>query len=338
MRPACVTRYLFFTLISASLPAQVLHKPARPVIRIAYDTQRSNVVYLPLELARALHYFEDAGLQVEMGPLQKHVHASELLRKKQAEFSGNSIAHAIEENNPQDPLKMVASFTNLPSVTLVIRKDLRSRIHSIKDLKGCRIGVSSIGSGTHILAASILASAGYSFNDVHIIPVGTGPSIQAAMKAKSIDAVLTTDPMTIKLLLGGDGSILLDLTSPEETKRVFEGNYQFTGLLTREDMIQEHPELVQSVVSVIVRTSHFIATHSATEIAAVLPSSVVGDRYIYIKSIEHMRKAFSQDAQVSPDAVENTIRSLAIYGSIPSTHIDPQRFYDMQFVKQARLH
>jgi len=166
----------------------------------------------------------------------------------------------------------------LPTVTLVIRRELRPQIRSIQDLKGRRIGVTAIGAGTHQLAASILRKAGYSLSDVQIVPVGSGTPLITAMKLKQIDAAMATDPTTTRLLLNGDGSLLLDMVTYEDTQRVFNGEYQFTGLLARPEVMAARPELVQSMVNAVVRTNRFMATHSAADIAAQLPPAIVQDR------------------------------------------------------------
>jgi NitT/TauT family transport system substrate-binding protein len=309
---------------------------AKPVVHLAVGSMAGNIVYLQLDLAKALHYFEDAGLDVRVRPFEKGADAAQALLEGRVDFSANSIDHVIALGTSGGSLKMVASFTDLPTVTLMVRRDLRSQIRSIRDLKGKRIGVTSIDSGTHVLAASILKAAGYSLRDVTILEVGAGKSLILAMKQKRIDAAITTDPTTIQLLLGGDASLLLDMVTYEETQRVFTGGYQFTGLLTRRDMIVQHSALVQKMVDVMVRTNLYIATHSAAEISAVLPADIVGDRYVYVKSLEHSRPAFSRSSLVTPQSVANNVQSLITFGSIAADqHLDPSNFYDMSFVMHS---
>jgi NitT/TauT family transport system substrate-binding protein len=285
-------------LIPSPTPAEKLAAPKS--VQLAVGSTAGNIVYLQLDIACALHYFEDAGLAVHIQSFRKGADAADALLKRHVDFSANSIDHVITLGSNGALLKMVTSFTDLPTVTLVVRRDLRSQIRSIHDLKGHRIGVTSLGSGTHVLIASILKKSGYSLADVTVLPVGAGDSLIEAMKRKQIDAAVSTDPTTIRLLLDGQASLLLDMVTFEETQRVFKGTYQFTGLLTREDVIQKQPELVQKMVGVMVRADHYIATHSAAEIAAALPPDIVGDRYIYIKSLEHSRRSFSRDVLVTP--------------------------------------
>ncbi len=335
-RLGCSLTLMLMVPLSASV---AMAPPARKTVHLAVGSMPGNIVYLQIDLARALHYFEDAGINVRIDSLRKGAEAADDLQQRRVDFSANSIDHVITLGSAGGNLKMVTSFTDLPTVTLVVRRDLRSQIHTIADLRGRRIGVTSLGSGTHVLLASILKKNGFSLKDVTVTPVGAGDSLIAAVKQKQVDAALATDPTTIRLLLDGDASLLLDMVTLEETQRVFSGSYQFTGLLTREDVIEHNPELVQQMVAVMVRANHYIATHSAAEIAAALPANIVGDRYIYIKSLEHSRPAISHDGLVTPESIVNNLQSLITFGSIAGNYpINPATFYDMSFVKKALAH
>jgi NitT/TauT family transport system substrate-binding protein len=314
---------------------------AREKVRLAVGSLPGNVVYLQIDLARALHYFQDEGLDVTSRFFDGGTEAAKALARSEFEFSANSIDHAIKlrgaSGNPD--LRMVASFTDLPCVTLVVRRDLRPRIRSIRDLKGARVGVTAIGAGTHVLLASVLQRAGFTLNDVTVVRAGAGDTMIAAIRNHEIEAGMATDPATTRLLLSGDASILLDMSDEEETATVFAGRYQFTGLMARAEVLRNRPALAQKMVNAVVRANRFIASHSAAQIAAALPADIVGDRYIFVKSLEHSRPGLSKDGRVSPVAVGNNIRSLRTFGLTLSgdsgSDPDPRLFLSNQFVDAA---
>jgi NitT/TauT family transport system substrate-binding protein len=324
-----------FCLLLAGTPASRTPTPApKQRVRLAVGSKPGNLVYLPLDLARALNYFAEEGLDVEFTNFDGGTDAALSLAAGHADFSGNSIDHAIKLRSAGKDLKMIVSFTTLPTVTLVIRRDLKPQIQAIQDLKGRRLGVTAIGAGTHVLAASILKKAGCSLADVQVVAVGSGPRLIQALKSGQVDAAMATDPTTTELLMSGDASLLLDMVTFEETQRIFTGEYQFTGLLTRPDLIATRPQLVQSVVNVIVRANRFIATHSAADIAARLPAGIVRDRYIYVKSLEHSRPSFSKDGLVTRNGVANNIQSQITFGLVapPAGSLEPTSFFDMHYV------
>jgi NitT/TauT family transport system substrate-binding protein len=326
---------LFLALIAITFA-----NPSKQRVRLAVGSQPGNLVYLPLDLARAQNYFAEEGLEAEVVNFDGGTEAALALAAGKADFSGNSIDHAVKLRDSGRDLKMVVSFTTLPTVTLVIRRDLKPQIRSIQDLKGRKLGVTALGAGTHVLAASILKKAGGSLDDVKVTAVGSGPKLIQALKSGQVDAAMATDPTTTALLMSGDGSLLLDMVTLDETQRIFVGEYQFTGLLTRPDLIESRPQLVQSVVNALVKANRFIATHSAADIAAHLPASIVQDRYIYVKSLEHTRPAFSKDGLVTRRGVANNIQSQVTFGSVSasSAALDPASFFDMQFVLKTLAH
>jgi NitT/TauT family transport system substrate-binding protein len=306
-------------------------------VRLAVGSRAGNIVYLQIDLAQALGYFEQEGLDVSIHYFDGGTAAAEALVSKAYEFSANSIDHAVKMRDAG--LQMIASFTDLPCVTLVVRKDLRQQIKSIRDLKGRRIGVTAIGAGTHVLAASVLHKAGYSLRDVQIVAAGSGDPFIEAMRRQQIDVGMATDPTTTRLLLNGEASILLDMTTTEETNQIFTGPYQFTGLLTRPDVVREHPAIVQAMVNAIVKANRYISGHSAAEIAGKLPASISGDRYVYVKSLEHSRPGFSREGLVTSAAVENNILSQRTFGLLPeSTRLDPALFLNDRFVLGSAAH
>ena len=327
--PLCLA--LAFTLSGASK-----HSAEKDKVHFAVGSKPGNIVYLQVDLARALGYLTEKGLDADFEYFDGGTGAATALVSGRADFSGNSIDHALKLQTEGKGLIMVASFTSLPTVTLVVRRDLRPEIRSIRNLNGRRIGVTAIGAGTHVLIASILKKAGYSLADVVILPVGSGKSLISALERKEVDVAMATDPTTIELLMSGEGSLLLDMVTFEETQRIFVGEYQFTGLMTRPDVIAAHPDLVQRVVDVFVKTNQFIATHSAADIAARLPASIVQDRYVYVKSLEHSRPSFSKDGLVTRTGVANNLQSQITFAAIrPSPGLDPTTFFDMRFVLKA---
>ena len=310
---------------------------AKQRVRLAVGSRQGNLVYLPLDLARAQDYFAEEGLDAEFVNFDAGTEAALALASGKADFSGNSIDHAVKMRPAGRDLRMITSFTTLPTVTLVIRRNLKQQIRTIQDLKGRRLGVTAIGAGTHVLAAYILKKSGASIDDVKVSAVGSGSRLIQALKSGQVDAAMATDPTTTALLMSGDASLLLDMVTFDETQRIFNGEYQFTGLLTRPEVISSHPDLVQKVVNALVKANRFIASHSAADIAARLPARIVQDRYIYVKSLEHTRPAFSKDGLLTRSGVTNNILSLVTFGSVPASavNLDPASFFDMQFVRKA---
>src|SRR5258708_22289587 len=335
-------RVLRLSVASASLALALIAvgygRTSRQRVRVAVGSRPGNLVYLPLDLARAQDYFAEEGIEAELVHFDGGTEAARALAAGQADFSGNSIDHAVGLRASGRELKMVASFTPLPTVTLVIRRDWKQQIRSIQDLKGRRLGVTAIGAGTHVLAAYILKKSGGSLADVEVSAVGSGATLIQALKSGKVDAAMATDPTTTALLMSGDASLLLDMVTFDETQRIFNGEYQFTGLLTRPDLIASKPQLVQSVVNAMVRANRFIATHSAADIALRLPANIVQDRHIYVMGLEHTRPSFSKDGLVTRSGVADNLQSQVTFGAVraASASLDPASSLDLPVMLQTQ--
>src|ERR1700687_4781138 len=74
----------------------VAETPRKQKIRLAVGSKPGNIVYLQVDLARALGYFTDKGLDVDFQYFDGGTGAAAALASGRAEFSGNSIDHAMK--------------------------------------------------------------------------------------------------------------------------------------------------------------------------------------------------------------------------------------------------
>lgn len=89
------------------------------------------------------------------------------------------------------PLRFLFTTFNRPMFWLYSKPDIRS----IKDLKGKRVGVSSLGSGPDSLLRDLLKRHGLEGGrDVVIMPMGAGTARFVALKAGSVDAAMLSIP------------------------------------------------------------------------------------------------------------------------------------------------
>src|SRR5215469_10554275 len=65
-------------------------------VRVAVGSQPGNIVYLHIDLARSLGYFEQEGLDAVFHYFDAGTAAAEALNAQEYDFSANSIDHAIK--------------------------------------------------------------------------------------------------------------------------------------------------------------------------------------------------------------------------------------------------
>ncbi|MCJ7635314.1 hypothetical protein MUP77_23360, partial [Candidatus Bathyarchaeota archaeon] len=107
-----------------------------------------------------------------------------------------------------------------------------------------------------------------------------------------------------------------------------------TGILTRQDVIDGYPELVQKVVNAHVRVLKWIHTHTEQEIAAVLSSDIIGsDRSQYVKTLQLLKEFYSPDGKISEEGAANVLAAMKISGVLDeAVSIKPERFFTNQFI------
>jgi len=92
------------------------------------------------------------------------------------------------------PIRFMFTTFNRPMFWLYSRSDIRS----VENLKGKKVGVSSLGSGPDSLLREILKKHGFDGGrDVVILPVGSGTARFFALQAGTVDAAMLSIPANL---------------------------------------------------------------------------------------------------------------------------------------------
>jgi len=130
--------------------------------------------FLPFDLALAKGFFQAEGLDLEVTYLTGGTTTAQALLAGQVDFSLNAIDHAFKAAaRGKDNLRMVALMNRVPGMVLVVDSRYRDTIRDIGDLVGKRLGVTSKGSGTHMVLNFLLAQKGVDPQSVTVVKAGT---------------------------------------------------------------------------------------------------------------------------------------------------------------------
>ncbi len=169
-------------------------------------------VYLNFDLAQALGYFTEQGLDVELHYFEGGSDAAAALESGKVDFSGNTMDHVLEAQIAGQHLRMLMNFLDHPCATLVVRSDLAKAIASVQDLRGHKVGVTQLGSATHTLTVFVAAKAGVSASDFEVVEVGAA-AMPDALANGTVDAAMGVPPYTTRLIASGKATVLVDLSS-----------------------------------------------------------------------------------------------------------------------------
>ena len=96
-----------------------------------------------------------------------------------------------------------------PLTGIVVQRELYDGgLRGIADLKGKRIGITTLGSTFHYHLGNVLEKAGLTLADVRVVPLQTMPAAIEALKGKQVDAILLPQPFPGVAESQGFGKIL----------------------------------------------------------------------------------------------------------------------------------
>lgn len=294
------------------------------------------VHFLPLDLAVALGYFKDQGLEPEITYLKGGTSTAQALISKQVDFSTNSIDHAYKAAaKGKDDLRMVVLLNQTPGMVLVVDSKHKDKVKTIADLEGMRLGVTSKGSATNMVLVFLLSKNGISPDSVTVVKTGTS-TFPPALKNGDIDGGIAIEPFASMMVEQGDAFVLQRMITAEDSQKAFGGPYSLTGILTRQDVIDSKPELVQKVVNVHIRALKWIRDHSEEEVTDALTSEVVGsDKERYVKTLKALKEFLSPDGALNEEGAANVLAAMKVSGVLKNaTSVKVSDFISHRFVEQ----
>jgi ABC-type nitrate/sulfonate/bicarbonate transport system substrate-binding protein len=84
----------------------------------------------------------------------------------------------------------------------------RPEIQSVSDLRGKRVGASSLSAGTGTLAKIMLRARGLAPDDYQLVQAGGNPARFAALQSGGVDAAMLSDPVNFQAVLEGYRNLL----------------------------------------------------------------------------------------------------------------------------------
>jgi ABC-type nitrate/sulfonate/bicarbonate transport system substrate-binding protein len=118
--------------------------------------------------------------------------------------SGPGLAFLVKGS----PAKGIAAMADPPlTFALVVRND--DSIKTLDDLKGKKVGVSTVGSVTGWLVGETARRKGWGYDGMALTPIGDDASRVAAVKTRAIDAAVVNLAAAFKFAQSGEGRVLL---------------------------------------------------------------------------------------------------------------------------------
>jgi len=295
-------------------------------------------IYLPAALADRLGYFKEQGLDVQVLSDTSGGHAEDGLLTGSVQGVVGFYDHTIDLQAKGKFVQAVVQFSQAPGEAVVVATRQADAIRTPADFRGHVLGVTGLGSSTHLLMQYLVAQHGIKKGEVTVSGVGSGDAFTAALREGRIDVGMTTEPTVSRLLKSGEARLLVDLRTPAQATSELGGLYPAACLYMSTPWISTHRDEVQRLVNALVKSLHFIATHSAQEIAAQLPADyMAGDRALYVGTLQQSKSMFTTDGVMPASGPANVLRVMrAAERAVVGKPIDLSRTYTTEFAQAAR--
>jgi NitT/TauT family transport system substrate-binding protein len=298
----------------------------------------SKQIYLPYMLAKRLGYYNKIGLNVNLTDEPAGADATVNMLAGQVQGVGGFYDHTIALQGQGKSAESVVSMLQVPGEVELCRTDLKGQIHSPADFKGRSLGITDVGSSTDFLTQYMTTKAGVSPASTTRRGVQAGATFIAAMKQKTIDCGMTTEPTVSQVLQSHLGYILEDMRTSAGARKALGGEYPATSLYMQTSYVNAHRQIVQKLVNAYVATLKWIQSHTAAQIADEMPADYYAGvgKAAYIKALDGEKGIFNPTGIMPTGGPKTCLAVLSAFNpAVKGKTIDLTKTYTDEFVKAA---
>jgi NitT/TauT family transport system substrate-binding protein len=216
----------------------------------------------------------------------------------------------------------VAAMYGPPS-NLALSVLTRSPIKTVADLKGKRIGVTTLGSLTEWLTRKLSQQQGWGAEGIQVMPLGAVPARLAAMERNELDGLVIESATAYELEEQGKARTITLFGDIEK-------HFYTHVIYATDEMIEKRPELLRRFLRGWFKTVAFMKTNkdaavkSGAKVVEVRESIV---SKVYDTQIGDFSTDGAWDAQ-SIDVIRNSLKELGILDFVP----EAKTIYNDKFV------
>jgi ABC-type nitrate/sulfonate/bicarbonate transport system substrate-binding protein len=163
--------------------------------------------FVPADVGERTGIFKKHGVEIEISNFGGDARLQQAMAADGIDValgSGPGLAFIVKGS----PAKGIAAMAGPPLLfALVVRND--DTIKSADDLKGRKVGVSTVGSVTSWIITEVSRQKGWGVDGMTQVPIGDDANRIAALKTRSIDAAIVNLAQALNFVQRGEGRVLL---------------------------------------------------------------------------------------------------------------------------------
>jgi NitT/TauT family transport system substrate-binding protein len=210
-----------------------------------------------------------------------------------------------------------------PPANLALTVLSRSSIKTIADLKGKKIGVTTLGSLTDWLTRELSRQQGWGPDGIQVMPLGTVPARLAAMERNELDGLVIESATGFELEEQGKGRNILFFGDIEK-------QFYTHVIFATDDMIAKREDLLRRFLRGWFKTVAFMKANKAAAVKSGARTIEVRES-IVSKVYDTQIGYFSTDGSWDPASIEvirNSLKDLGILDFTPEAKV----IYNDKFV------
>jgi NitT/TauT family transport system substrate-binding protein len=307
---------------SATLPLAAKLAPANAAekLRVAKVVPFA-WTFTPLDIGMQEGIFAKHGLDIEESASTGDAKLQQLLTAGSADIgigSGPGMAFAAKGV----PAKAVAEMYGAPR-NMAVMVGYDSPIRTVADLKGKKIGCTTVGSLTAWIGQRINEKEGWDGNGIDMVPIGGMPPARAAIKTHQIDGYIGALETGYMLEEAKEWRVITTATP-------FVDHFITHVLFARDELIQKQPDTVSAFLQGWFETIAYMKAHK--DQAVEISSKVINiSPAVAARAYDEQIGGFSTDGTFDPQAVATLKKSFIDMGLLKEVPADNVLF-TTQFV------
>jgi NitT/TauT family transport system substrate-binding protein len=308
--------------LSAMLPLAARLDPARAAesLRVAKVVPFA-WTFTPLDIGIQEGIFAKHGLAIEASASSGDAKLQQLLTAGSVDIgigSGPGMAFAAKGV----PAKAVAEMYGTPrNMAVMVAYD--SPIKTVGDLKGKKIGCTTVGSLTAWIGERINEKNGWGKDGIDVVAIGGMPPARAAIKTHQIDGYIGALEVGYKLEEAKEWRVITTATP-------FVDHFITHVLFARDELVQKRPDAVRAFLQGWFETIAYMKTHK-DQAVAISAKVIDVSPAVAARAYDEQISGFSTDGTFDPLAVTTLKQSFIDMGLLKQVP-DDKLLFTTQFV------
>jgi NitT/TauT family transport system substrate-binding protein len=306
------------TMLAAALLAATI--ASAETLRVG-KAGREAFSFVPLDVGVRTGIFEQHGLDIEIANFGGDAKLQQAMAAGAIDIalgSGPGLAFIVKGS----PVRGIAAMAGPPLLfALVVRND--GSIKTVDDLKGRKIGISTVGSVTSWIISEVSRQRGWGYDGITQVPIGENAARVAAVRSRALDGCIVDLASALNYEQRGGGRVLLrfgDLVKDFIIHVIFATDTSIAG----------RPQALRGFLAGWFETIQFMRRDRAKSVE--IAAQVMGTDAPTAASIyDELMPMFSDTGRFDPKALAVLRRSFVEMKTLP-TEPDMSKLYTEAFL------